>query len=49
MIGQQKKKKIQSRFISSKDQLAEVLTKPLSYSIFALLRSKHHMDTSPLA
>jgi hypothetical protein len=43
------KKKIQSRFISSKDQLADVLTKPLSYSTFALLRSKLHMDNPPSA
>jgi hypothetical protein len=43
------KKEIQIRFISSKDQLANVLTKPLSYSIFALLRSKLHVDNSPSA
>jgi hypothetical protein len=33
------KKETQIRFISSKDQLADVLTKPLSHSTFALLRS----------
>jgi len=33
------KKEIQIRFISSKNQLTDVLTKPLSHSTFALLRS----------
>jgi len=43
------KKEIQIRFISSKDQLADVFTKPLSYSTFALLRSKFHVDNPPSA
>jgi hypothetical protein len=43
------KKEIQIRFISSKDQLADVLTKSLSYSTFALFRSKLHVDNPPLA
>jgi len=43
------KKEIQIHFISSKDQLADVFTKPLSYSTFALLRSKFHVDNPPSA
>jgi len=43
------KKKIQIRFISSKDQLADVLTKPHSYFTFALLCSKLHVDNPPSA
>jgi hypothetical protein len=41
------KREIQIRFISSKDQLADVFTKPLSHSIFSLLRSKLHVDHQP--
>ena len=43
------KKKIQIHFISSIDQLADVLTKPLSYSTFALLCFKLHVDNPPSA
>jgi len=38
------KKGIQIRFIPSKDQLVDVLTKPLASSVFASLRSKLHVD-----
>jgi len=43
------KKEIQIRFIPSKDQLADVLTKPLASSAFTSLRSKLHMDNPPSA
>jgi len=43
------KKEIQIPFISSKDQLHDVLTKPLCHSIFAFLRSKLHVENSPSA
>jgi hypothetical protein len=43
------KKKIQIHFISFKDQLADVLTKSLSYSTFALLRPKLYVDNQPSA
>jgi histone deacetylase 1/2 len=43
------KKEIQIRFISSKDQLAYVFTKPFSYSTFALLRSTLHVYNPPSA
>jgi hypothetical protein len=39
------KKKIQVRFISSKDQLADVLTKPLSSTLFAYFRSKLRVES----
>jgi hypothetical protein len=42
------KKEVQIRFISSKNQLADVLTKPLSHSTFASLRSKLHV-VNPLS
>ena len=38
------KKEIQIRFIPSKDQLADILTKPLASSVFTSLRSKLHVD-----
>jgi hypothetical protein len=41
-------KAIQIRFISSKDQLADVLTKPLSASSFTSLRFKLRVESSPL-
>jgi len=37
------KKEVQIRFISSKNQLADVLTKSLSHSTFASLWSKLHV------
>ena len=43
------KKEIQIRFIPSKDQLADILTKPLASSIFISLRSKLHVDNPPSA
>jgi len=43
------KKEIQIRFISFKDQLADVLTNPLVSSAFTSLRSKLHVDSPPLA
>ena len=43
------KKEIQIRFISFKDQLADVLTNPLVSSAFTSLRSKLHVDNPPLA
>jgi hypothetical protein len=43
------KREIQIRFISSKDQLADVLTKPLSHFIFSLIHSKLHVDHPPSA
>ena len=43
------KKEIQIRFISSKDQLADVLTKPLVSFAFTSLCSKLHVDDPPLA
>jgi hypothetical protein len=43
------KKVIQIRFIFSKDQLVDVLTKPLSHSIFTFLYSKFHLENSPSA
>jgi hypothetical protein len=39
------KKEIQVRFISSKDQLADVLTKPLSSTLFAYFRSKLRVES----
>jgi len=42
-------KDIQIRFISSIDQLVDVLTKPLFHSTFALLRSKLYMNNPPSA
>ena len=41
------KKEIQIRFIPSKDQLANVFTKPLPHSAFASLRSKLHVVSPP--
>jgi len=41
--------KDQIHFISSKNQLVDVLTKPLSHYTFALLHSKLHVDNSPSA
>jgi hypothetical protein len=43
------KKEIQIRFIPSKDQLVDVLTKPLPHSVFASLRSKLHVVSPPSA
>jgi histone deacetylase 1/2 len=43
------KKEIQIRFIPSKDQLVDVLTKPLASSDFSSLRSKLHVDNPPSA
>jgi histone deacetylase 1/2 len=43
------KKEIQIRFIPSKDQLVDVLTKPLASSVFSSLRSKLHVDNPPSA
>ena len=43
------KKEIQIRFIPSKDQLADVLTKPLASSPFTSLCSKLHVDNPPSA
>jgi histone deacetylase 1/2 len=43
------KKEIQIRFIPSKDQLADVLTKPLPHFAFASLRSKLHVVSPPSA
>jgi histone deacetylase 1/2 len=43
------KKEIQIHFISSKDQLADVLTKPLVSFAFTSLCSKLHVDDPPLA
>jgi hypothetical protein len=43
------KKKIQIHFISSKNQLVDVLTKPLSPYTFAPLHSKLHVDNPPSA
>ncbi|KAJ6733370.1 hypothetical protein OIU74_005177 [Salix koriyanagi] len=43
------KKEIQIRFIPSKDQLADVLTKPLATTVFTSLRSKLHVDHPPSA
>jgi hypothetical protein len=42
------KKEIQIHFISSKDQVADALTKPLSHTVFAYLLSKLHVDNLPL-
>jgi histone deacetylase 1/2 len=42
-------KEIQVRFISSKDQLADVLTKPLPLVSFASFRSKLQVESPPLA
>jgi hypothetical protein len=41
------KQEIQVCFISSKDQLADVLTKPLPPVLFALFRSKLRMEPPP--
>jgi hypothetical protein len=41
-------KQLNVRFISSTDQLADVLTKPISSSRFALLRSKLNVLSVPL-
>jgi hypothetical protein len=43
------KKEIQIRFIPSKDQLSDVLTKPLPHSAFASLRSKLYVVSPPSA
>jgi hypothetical protein len=43
------KKEIQIHFISSKDQVADALIKPLSHTVFAYLLSKLHVDNLPLA
>ena len=43
------KKKIVVRFISSQDQLADVLTKPLPHASFTYFRSKLHVDSPPSA
>jgi len=43
------KKEIQIRFISSKDQLTNVLTKPLPHTAFVYLRFKLQVDNPPLA
>ena len=43
------KQEIQVRFISSKDQLADVLTKPLPPVSFALFRSKLRVESPPSA
>jgi len=42
------KKEIQIHFIPSKDQLADVLTKPLPHSAFASVRSKFYVVSPPL-
>jgi hypothetical protein len=43
------KKEIQVRFISSKDQLVDVFTKPLPLVSFASFRSKLQVESPPLA
>ena len=43
------KKEIWTRFISSKDQLINVLTNPLTSSAFAFLCSKLYVDNPLLA
>jgi hypothetical protein len=43
------KQEIQVRFISSKDQLADVLIKPLPPVSFAYFRSKLRVESPPLA
>jgi hypothetical protein len=43
------KNEIQVWFISSKDQLADVLTKPFPHAAFAHLRSMLHVESLPLA
>jgi len=43
------KKDIQIHFISSNDQLVDVLTKSLPYFFFVYLWSKLYMDISPSA
>jgi hypothetical protein len=43
------KKKIEVRFFSSYDQLAYILTKPLSHASFSYLWSKLHMASPLLA
>jgi hypothetical protein len=43
------KREIQVRFISSKDQLADVLTKPLPLVSFAYFRSKFRVESPPSA
>jgi hypothetical protein len=43
------KKEIAVRFISSQDQLADVLTKPLPHASFTYFRSKLHVDSPPSA
>ncbi|XP_073266434.1 uncharacterized protein [Populus alba] len=43
------KKDIEVQFISSKDQLANVLTKPLPHASFTYFRSKIHVDSPPSA
>jgi hypothetical protein len=43
------KKEIAVRFISSQDQLADVLTKPLPHAPFTYFRSKLHVDSPPSA
>jgi len=43
------KKEIQIRFISSRDQLSDVFTKPLSTSSFTAFRFKFRVDPPPSA
>jgi histone deacetylase 1/2 len=43
------KKEIAVRFISSQDQLVDVLTKPLPHTSFTYFRSKLHVDSPPSA
>jgi len=43
------KKEIEVRFISSRDQLVDVLTKPLPPASFTYFRSKLHVESSPSA
>jgi hypothetical protein len=43
------KKEIQICFISSKDQLTNVLTKPLPHTAFTYLRFKLQVNNPPLA
>jgi len=43
------KKEIQIRFISSRDQLSDVFTKPLSTSSFTAFRFKFQVDPPPSA
>jgi histone deacetylase 1/2 len=43
------KKEIEVRFISSQDQLADVLTKPLPHAPFTYFWSKLHVEFPPSA